>query len=283
MDQRYSGATEVSRYTCHRANAPLTIDGNLDKRAWQLAPKSRRFVDVVTGRPGPFDTRAAALWDDQNLYIAFWIEEPSVEAALTARDALLFNENDVEVFIDGGDCYYEFEINALGTLYEVFFVWQDAYRRGGRFDTPEFDLFGGNVTGFGGNYDRIGDDMWRGAHPRGLRWAFLDWDFPGLHSAVRIDGTLNDPAAVDRGWTVELAFPWSGMGQLAHGRSLPPQDGDTWRMMFARYEKLELMGRAVNTGWAWDRIGSMDNHAPECWTQVQFSSRPVDAVENSGR
>jgi len=50
---------------------------------------------------------------------------------------LIFRENDVEVFIDGGDCYYEFEINALGTIYEVFFIWQDAYKRGGRFDVPE--------------------------------------------------------------------------------------------------------------------------------------------------
>ena len=275
MERHYSGAPEVSLYTCHRTSEPIIIDGNLDKRAWQLAPKSRRFVDVVTGRPGPFDTRAAALWDDQYLYIAFWIEEPSVEATLTERDSPIFNENDVEVFIDGGDCYYEFEINALATLYEVFFIWQDAYRRGGRFDTPEFDLHSERVTGFGGNFDRIGDDMWRGAHPRGLRWAFLDWDYPDLQSAVRIEGTLNDPATVDRGWTVELAFPWTGMRHLAHGRSLPPQEGDTWRMMFARYEKLNLMGHDIHTGWAWDRIGSMDNHVPECWTRVRFSTIAV--------
>ena len=35
--------------------------------------------------PGYFDTRAAALWDDQNLYVAFWLEEPFVEAQLTER------------------------------------------------------------------------------------------------------------------------------------------------------------------------------------------------------
>ncbi len=276
MDQYYSGASEVSLYTCHRAPEPLVIDGDLNKRAWQLAPKSRRFVDVITGRPCPFDTRAAALWDDQNLYIGFWVDEPSVEAAMSKRDSTIFNENDIEVFIDGGDCYYEFELNALNTIYEVFFIWQDAYQRGGRFDTPEFDLFSGRATGFGGNFDRIGDHFWWGAHPRGARWAFPHWDFPGLKTAVRIDGTLNDPTTVDRGWTVELAFPWSGMGQLAHGRSLPPLDGDIWRLMFARYQKLNLMGRDINTGWAADRIGSMDNHAPECWTKVQFSTRAVN-------
>ena len=92
---------------------------------------------MVTGTPGFFDTRAAALWDDENLYIGFWVDEPFVEAHLTQRDSLIFNENDVEVFIDGGDAYYEFEINALGTVYEVFFIWQDAYQRGGRFGTQD--------------------------------------------------------------------------------------------------------------------------------------------------
>ncbi|MEP7356882.1 MAG: carbohydrate-binding family 9-like protein, partial [Anaerolineales bacterium] len=141
-------------YTCYRTRSPLAIDGLLADPAWAAAPKSPRFVDMVTGEPGFFDTRAAALWDDENLYIGFWIEEPFVEAHLTQRDALIFTENDVEVFIDGGDAYYEFEINALNTVYEVFFIWQDAYRRGGRFDVPEFDLLSGRALSFGGNYDR---------------------------------------------------------------------------------------------------------------------------------
>ena len=182
----------------------------------------------------------------------------------------------MEVFIDGGDCYYEFEINALGTIYEVFLIWQDAYRRGGRFDTPEFDLIERGALSFGGNFDRAGQAMWRGAHPRGARWAFLGWDFPGLRSAVRIDGRLNDDTHVDRGWTVELAFPWSGMGHLAGGRALPPRDGDTWRLLFARYEKLHLLGNVAYTGWAWNKIGSIDNHAPECFTQLHFSTDYVD-------
>jgi hypothetical protein len=274
MHDLYAVAAEVAHYTCHRAANALVIDGDLTKPAWATAARSPRFVDVVTGRPALLDTRAAALWDDAYLYVAFWLDEPSVEAQLTERDALLFHENDIEVFIDGGDCYYEFELNALGTIYEVFFIWQDAYRRGGRFDVPEFDLHTGRAVSFGGNFDRTGDTMWWGAHPRGNRWAFPDWDFPGLKSAVRIDGTLNDPSSVDRGWTVELAFPWAGMGALADGRACPPLEGDVWRLLFARYEKLELLGNEVHAGWAWNRVGSIDNHAPECFTELQFSNAP---------
>src|SRR5215208_2701970 len=190
---------DIAHYTCYRTRTPPAVDGRLMAAAWQRAPKSPRFVDMVTGDPAFFDTRAAALWDDENLYIGFWLEEPFIEARLTMRDSLIFKENDVEVFIDGGDCYYEFEINALGTIYEVFFIWQDAYRRGGRFDVPEFDLIERRALSFGGNYDRSGWNFWRGTHPRGVRWAFTDWDFPGLQSAVQIDGVINNREVVDKG------------------------------------------------------------------------------------
>lgn len=39
---------------------------------------------------------------------------------------------DIEVFIDGGDCYSELGVNAANTVYEVFFVWRDEYTPGVR-------------------------------------------------------------------------------------------------------------------------------------------------------
>ncbi len=107
---------EIARYTCYRTNQSIEIDGNLNKAVWNKALKSPRFVDMATGTPGFYDTRMAALWDENYLYIGFWVEEPFIEAHHTERDAVIFQENDVEVFIDGGDCYYELELNALGTL-----------------------------------------------------------------------------------------------------------------------------------------------------------------------
>jgi hypothetical protein len=264
-------------YQCLRTREPVRIDGDLTKAAWRAAPRSPRFVDMATGDPGHFDTRAAALWDDENLYVAFWIEEPFVEAQLTERDSLIFNENDVEVFIDGGDCYYEFEINALGTVYEVFFIWRDAFGVESRFDTGEFDLRARNALSFGGNFDRDGKTFWRGTHPRGCRWAFLDWDFPGMTSAVTVDGKINDRSTVDRGWSVELAFPWAGMRWLANGRALPPRDGDVWRMFFGRFERMIFGGREANPqpAWCWTKHGIYDTHMPDRWTEVRFSTEAV--------
>ncbi|MEZ4589808.1 MAG: carbohydrate-binding family 9-like protein [Chloroflexota bacterium] len=273
---------EPVRYVCYRTEETLTVNGRLDHPAWQLAPKSRRFVDMASGAPGYYDTRMAALWNDTHLHIGFWVEEPFVEAHHTERDAIIFQENDVEIFIDGGDCYYELELNALGTIYEVLFIWRDAYRRGSRFDVPEFDLLDRQPLTFGGDYDRTPASFWRGTHPRGLRWAFLDWDLPGLQVATHIEGTLNDHSDLDKGWTAEIALPWSGMNWLANGRSLPPQNGDEWRIFFGRFQKLLNAGQEVqpHPAWVLSPHGVYDTHQPDRFPIVTFSTETVKQAGN---
>ena len=103
-----------ARYTCYRAAGPIPVDGKLDAPSWRMAPKSTPLVDIVTGEPAWFDTRVALLWDDENLYFGFWVEETDVWGTLTRRDSKIWEENDVEVFIAGKDTYYEFEINEIG-------------------------------------------------------------------------------------------------------------------------------------------------------------------------
>jgi hypothetical protein len=269
--------SDIAHYTARRATGPIRVDGLLDEPDWQKAEKSPRFVDMATGEPAIYGTRAAVLWDDQNLYVGFWIEEPFVQAKLTEKNSLIFNENDAEVFIDGGDTYYEFETNARGTTYQMFYIWRDAYKKGGRFDVPEFDIVKNNAMTFGGDYDRQAPTFWKGTNPRGLRWAFFGRGFPGLQSATHVDGTLNDNSDVDKGWTVELAFPWKDAKWLAGDRSLPPKDGDTWKIFFGRFELLRVAGAEVqpHPGWSWNCHGVYDTHLPQWWTAVQFSTRPV--------
>ncbi len=113
-------------------------------------------------------------------------------------------------------------------------------------------------------------------HPRGQRTGYWKWDFPGLRSAVHVDGTLNDASDRDRGWTVELALPWREFEALASsdGRSLPPKDGDTWRMDFSRFNQYKAAPPANDSGgWAWSPHGVWDSHIPELFVQVQFSTR----------
>lgn len=263
----------IGNYTCFRTDEKITIDGLLKEESWENAPKSPRFVDMVTGAPGFWGTRMAALWDEKYLYLGFWVEEPNLQAKLTERDSQVYTENDIEVFIDGGDCYYEFQINALGTIYEVFFIWQDAYRKENRFNRPEFDLFTRKVDILGGFQDI---SRYKN-HPRGKRWAFLDWDFPGLKTAVHLEGTINNNSDIDKGWTAELAFPWQGMELLAGNRSLPPREGDIWRIYFSRFEKIEYNGFKPEQSacWSFNPHGVYDSHIPECFTYVHFSTQKV--------
>lgn len=263
----------LAHYTCYRTKDPVPVDGHLEAPPWSQVPRSDRFVDLVDGRPALLDTRIAMAWDESALYTAFWIEEPNIEAHFAERDDRIYLENDVEVFIAGLDCYYEFQINALGTIYEVFYIWQEAYKRGSRFDCPQFDLSSGDVDVLGG----FQDSMRYGMHPRGARWAFRKWDFPGLQTAVYLDGSINDPSDIDRGWRVEIAFPWTGIRILHPNQEFPPHNGDTLRMDFSRFQKWIINGREVepHPGWALNRHGIYDSHIPECFSYIHFSEQLV--------
>jgi len=260
-----------SIYTAYRVSEPLPVNGRLDHPAWQAAPKSPRFVDMASGEPATFATQVSVLWDEENLYVGFWVEEPYPTAHLTERDSIIFQEHDVEVFIDGGDAYYEFEINALNTVYEVFFIWRDAMVRGGKFDLPEFDLLDRKALSFAGDFDRKPESFWWGTHPRGPRWAFLDWDFPGLRTAVHVDGVLNSREEKSNGWKAELSFPWEGMKHLANGRTLPPSEGDIWNLFLGRFQKIGVGANEVQAAWCWTPHGVYDTHMPEKFTPIRFS------------
>jgi len=167
-----AGAPAPLTYTCLRATALIHIDGKLDDPAWQAAPWTAEFVDIEgEGRPRPkYRTRVKMLWDDRYLYIAAELEEPEVKATLTQRDSVIFKDNDFEVFIKPlpqSDSYYEFEINALNTGWDLFLP--KPYNVGGQADN--------------------------------------DWDIAGLRTAVAVQGSLNLPGDTDRGWTVEIAYP----------------------------------------------------------------------------
>ena len=265
----------LKHYTCYRAAGPITVDGRLDEPSWQIVPKSARFEDLESpGRPALFDTRAALMWDDDFIYGGCWLQEPDVRATLTERDSKIWENNDVEVFIAGEDAYYEFEMNAFGTVMERFYIWQDRYVEAGYSEIPEFDLLGTELV------DTLGGDWNWHAHPRGRRWSFREWDLPGLQAAVHVNGTINKHDDVDVGWTAEIAIPWRGLVHLADGRSLPARDGDTWRMDVSRCQWI-ADGRGGETcpGWAWNSHGVYDSHIPDCFTYMHFSEQVVGAGE----
>lgn len=223
--------------------APVQVDGKLDDPAWAKAPWTADFQDIEgTAKPKPrFRTRAKMVWDDKFLYIGVEMEEPHVWATITQHDAVIFQDPDFEVFIDpDGDRqnYYEFEMNALNTGWDL--ILPKAYIDGGP--------------------------------------AKNEWEIPGLKTAVHIQGTINNPADRDQGWTLEIAMPWKVLGEHAR-QSAPPKEGDVWRISFSRVEwqidirdgKYAKVPGTKEDNWVWAPQGIIDMHRPENWGHVRFT------------
>jgi hypothetical protein len=259
-------------YTAKKITTLIQIDGDLRKAPWQQAIWSKHFVEIVTGEPGMYHTQVALLWNDTYLYIAFKAEDNFLEARLTERDSIIFQENDLEVFIEGKDCYYELEVNAANTIYEVFFIWKDAYLNDSRFNNPQFDVHHPQAYTFGGDYDRTAASFWKGTHPRGVRWAFTNFDMPGLQTAVQLDGSLNNHTDTDIGWSLEIAIPWISLQLLDAERTIPPADGDIWNMFLGRYQKLDNNGKELypHAAMALNSHGVYDSHLSEKWSRIEF-------------
>ena len=228
-------------YDCPRTLSQVALTGRLDDPPWDLAEWSEDFVDIEGDlKPNPkYQTRMKMLWDDKYFYIGAWLEEPCVWATLTEHDSVIFQDNDFEVFIDpDGDALRYFE-------FEV-----------NAFGTT-WDLYLAKPYRDGGDADN-------------------SWE-TDAKVAVYVAGAINDPTTVDRGWGVEIAFPWSCFAENA-GMPCPPNPGDTWKINFSRVQwqistvdgKITKVPNTPEDNWVWSPQGVIDMHQPEQWGTVTF-------------
>lgn len=250
LSGQISGFPEPKGYVCYQTLTTIDIDGKGTEVAWQNAPFTDLFIDIEGDkRPRPaFDTRVKMLWDSTYFYFYAEMEEPHLWARITQRDAVIFHDNDFEIFIDPDSDthnYHEFEVNALNTVWDLLLT--RPYRDGGR-----------PLTG---------------------------WDFKGLKSAVHLNGTLNDASDTDQGWSVEVAIPWKALKDGLR-RKTPPREGEQWRINFSRvqwdteiidgnYQKKKNQDTGKNLpehNWVWSPQRVINMHEPEFWGIVQFTS-----------
>lgn len=252
--QSHIPAFDPKQYVCYQSLETLTIDGKLDEESWQKAAWTDEFIDIQGEQmPKPrFSTRAKMLWDEQYLYIAAYLDEPHVWGTLTERDAVIFYDNDFEVFIDpDGDThyYYEFEMNALNTIWDLMLT--APYR----------------------------DDK---------NVVLNAWDIRGIKTGVHVEGSLNDPTDTDQGWSVEIAMPWKVLAEKSASGKMPT-DGEYWRINFSRVEwQIDITDegyqKKINpeTGkpypednWVWTSQEYINMHRPETWGFLAFSDTEV--------
>jgi len=232
-------------YVIAKAAETIKIDGKAEK-AWDLAPFSDKFVDIEGEKSVKFDTRFKMLWDDTHLYVYAEMEEPHVWGDIKERDAIIYLNNDFEVFINSSEkteAYGEIEVNALNTVWDL--LLNKPYRAGG--------------------------------------YANFHWDLDDLKTAVSVNGTLNKSKDTDEGWSVEMAIPLKPLIELKNDRRKPIQEGDQWRMNFSRvewdfdlvngtYERKKVDGKLQREyNWVWSEQGAINMHMPENWGIVQFT------------
>ncbi|WP_081886078.1 carbohydrate-binding family 9-like protein [Haloferula sp. BvORR071] len=244
---------EPLSYECRRSEQAPVIDGDLSDPAWQKAAWTGDFMDIRgKDQPAPrFRTRTKMLWTAEGLCVCAELAEPHVWGTLTEKNAIIFHDNDFEIFLDpDGDTlnYYEFEINALGTIWEL--TLDKPYSRGGT--------------------------------------ATHGTNLPGLKSAVKVQGTLNNSSDTDSGWSVEVFLPWKDLAKYQGSKTAPPKAGDTWRINFSRvewkhelkegkYVRIPAHGAKIADGehpednWVWSPQGEIAMHLPEHWGMLKFT------------
>ncbi len=197
-------------YSCFRAKGPITIDGKADEPDWKYAEQGS-FV-AMDGSVPKMKTQFMWLWDDQNLYGFFHIEDNNIWATMTHRDDHLWLENVVEFFIDPDGCpktYAEFEFNPLNTILDLYILNKYNSRKDIR-------------------------QLW-------------EWNCEGIKSAVVINGTIDNPKDTDKYWNLEVSLPFC---QFYTAPNIPPKPGDTWRVDFCRGEGNEQPPVKEESAWS---------------------------------
>lgn len=233
-------------YVVTKAASPITVDGTASDAAWAQAEYTDYFIDIEGVKTPKFKTRIKMLWDEQFFYVFAEMEEPHIWGDIKTRDAVIFYNNDFEVFVDpSGDTknYGEVEINALNTVWDLHL--DKPYRVSGK--------------------------------------ANDEWNLDNLQSAVKIYGTLNNSSDTDSLWTLEIAIPLKPLTELKTINREAPAEGEVWRVNFSRvnwdfdltdgvYSRKKVDGKyAPEYNWVWSNQKVINMHEPEKWGFVQFT------------
>ena len=245
-------------YVIYHATDSITIDGDINEKAWQDAKWLDSFIDhQYPYAPLPWKTtRVKMIYDDNYVYVAAQLQEENVWGHLTKRDTIAYYDNDFEIFLDptaNGINYFEFEFNALNLLFDM---WHELDNHRGAYADPVYDS-------------------------------------KGTRHAIKVDGTLNYHYDIDNGWSVEVKIPLSELKEWNPEMSIPIKRGDKWRINFSRVQYMHiytqlfpyLLPFSPCEDWVLGPTDTGDLHIPELWPIAVFSDHysgdPDELLEKS--
>lgn len=221
------------QYVVRRTKDAITLDGKLSEASWLKASSTGAFRLANDSAFPKNRTEAKFLWDSTYLYIGFECEDSNIIGRMTKRDANLWEEEAVEVFLSPDDPvlhgYTEIEISPANTLLDLFV--------------------------------RYAKETNGVPAPVALPYHTLNLD---IRSAVSLRGTINNENDKDTSWTVEIAIPFRDI--MPVGRALP-LDGEQWSVNLYRMERFperEFIG--------WSPTGLNKFHVPRRFGVIVFST-----------
>jgi glucose/arabinose dehydrogenase len=164
-----------TEFECRWTDTPIALDGKADEPAWKQAQVIDRFYLPWLGdkaRDAKTATKARLLWDREYLYFFADMEDADLYADVKEHDGQTWDNDVFELFFKPAadkPGYYEFQINAAGTVMDMFLPRRNA-----------------------GGYRRFKSDG----------------NFH-LETKVQLRGTLNRWQDKDQGWSVEGRIPWT--------------------------------------------------------------------------
>lgn len=217
-------------YRCPRISREIELTGRIDDPLWNPAPVAS-LVRADTGEAPGLRTEVRLLCSDTTLYAGYHCEDDYIHAELTGRDAKVYDEECVELFLcpsGASHKYYEVNINPLNTVYDACIL-----------------------------NSRVAENLPRTMH------VLVDYDVEGIRTAVHVEGEWAAPGK-GKYWSVEYAIP---LAQLIGAPNTPPRAGDAWLMNLYRIDH-PVDGQPQH--YAWSRTHEIDFHRPWIFGTLLF-------------
>ena len=224
---------EQPLYKVAKTTEPITVDGKMDEAAWQNATEVS-FDYFYRSDNKPMDkqkTKFRMMWDNANMYLFYTAQDTSLTFRETQPDARPYLDDCAEFFVlpapDSLNMHLGFEINIAKAAYEYIMFWQFANK--------------GNVF-------------------------VKQYNPDGYKVAVTTDGTINDDKDKDKGWTMEIAIPFSSLGGFQR-----PRAGVKWAFQAVRQDRNLVDDRFRSTATLFPIYDArLDVHQPNRFGLLEF-------------
>jgi hypothetical protein len=228
---------EQPLYKVAKTAEPMNVDGKMDEAAWANAQEvSFDYFYRSDGKPmNKQKTKFKMMWDNANMYLFYTAQDSSLTFRETQPDARPYLDDCAEFFIlpvpDSLNMHFGFEVNITKAVYDYIMFWQFANK--------------GNVF-------------------------IKQYNADNYKIAITTDGTINNDKDVDKGWTMELAIPFSSLGGFQR-----PRAGTKWAFQAVRQDRNLVDDRFRSTATLFPIYDArLDVHQPNRFGLLEFQDIP---------